>query len=206
MQMSGDNATIEEYRHVVRQLQLDNVNLRREMRALQQQNGALIANQPKRCNKSSNLPREIEDNSSTIFLKARPDGVSSYNPHRYDTSRSEELGNIAKLYEFLPVEFHHMAHKLPAFGKEFRKKVNAQRSTMINTLRTHAASIFTGTPAEYFGTQYDRAAIPNFQAKLKAPADAKYPLWPPILFPDLKYDMRVVFHNPLLPRIMKVIL
>jgi len=81
----------------------------------------------------------------------------------------------------------------------------AARSSHINCLRGHASLIFgPGFNQEWFASGFQRASIEKFQGLLGANSNQKgkkYPLLPPILFPDGSKSGRDVFLNPVLVRV-----
>ena len=81
----------------------------------------------------------------------------------------------------------------------------AARSSHVNCLRSHASLIFgPGFDQEWFASGYQRASIEKLQDLLGANSTQrgkKYPLLPPILFPDGSQSKRDVFLNPALVRV-----
>jgi len=85
---------------------------------------------------------------------------------------------------------------------KFRTSLNSSRAQVIHRLRGMAAKIF-GLPATYFEPTHPRGTVEELAVLLKFNAQSnKYPKFAPILFPDLKEDMRCVFKNPVLPKVI----
>ena len=79
------------------------------------------------------------------------------------------------------------------------------RGSHIHRIRQVAPTIF-GPPVEqeWFASDYDRTACPGFQDLLGVTitsAGKKYPLFPPILYPDGSQDKSTLFMNPVLVKI-----
>lgn len=72
------------------------------------------------------------------------------------------------------------------------------RGSHIHRIRQVASSIF-GFTQDYFNIEYDRSSLPEFQKLLGvtiSPGGKKYPLFPPILYPDGVPNKDVLFLNP----------
>ena len=82
--------------------------------------------------------------------------------------------------------------------------MTAKRSTHVHTLRGCAGIIF-GFSSDLFVTDFDRSEVPEFQALLgvrETPKGKRYPVLPPILYPDGKYrDPEQLFLNPALIKV-----
>lgn len=79
------------------------------------------------------------------------------------------------------------------------------RSSHIHRVRLAASTIFgCGFQQEWFLTQYDRNSLPEFQEQLGAiitPEGKKYPLLPPVLYPNESLDKNTLFMNPALAKV-----
>jgi hypothetical protein len=109
----------------VSQLKLGELD--KAMRKLKVQSATLLANQPKRRQKSKNVPNEIAKHdseisllgrkfcimvdpfltSTTVFAGPRPD-LAADSVYRYDSDITIEQGLIAEVYDFIPEKFHEM--------------------------------------------------------------------------------------------------
>ena len=83
------------------------------------------------------------------------------------------------------------------------------RSSHIHRIRLAASTIFgCGFQQEWFLTQYDRNSLPEFQEQLGAiitPGGKKYPLLPPVLYPNELLDKNTLFTNPALARVYNLL-
>jgi len=83
--------------------------------------------------------------------------------------------------------------------------MSSARSSQINRLRNHGALIFgPDFDQNWFLSKSDRGSVEKLQKLLGAhmtPEGRKYPLLPPILFPDQSQKQSDVFLNPALVRV-----
>ena len=83
--------------------------------------------------------------------------------------------------------------------------MSSTRSSHINRLQTHASLIFgSGFEQDWFTSKYKRGSIEKLQELLGANVTSKgkkYPLLPPILFPNGSRSKKDIFLNPALVRV-----
>ena len=79
------------------------------------------------------------------------------------------------------------------------------RGSHIHRVRLVASTIFGhGFAQEWFLSKYDRNSLPEFQKLLgvtATPGGKKYPLLPPILYPNGSLDKNALFLNPALAKV-----
>jgi hypothetical protein len=68
---------------------------------------------------------------------------------------------------------------------------------MIYQLRSKTAHEIFGQPSKYYAVDFNREDIPAFQNKLKfpGPENSGYKKFAPILYPDGKRDMKMLFKS-----------
>lgn len=83
--------------------------------------------------------------------------------------------------------------------------MSSVRSSQINRVRNNASLIFGSEfPQDWFLSRFNRGSIQEFQKLLGAymtTAGKKYPLFPPILFPDESQNKSDLFLNPVIVKV-----
>ncbi|EGO19927.1 glycosyltransferase family 2 protein [Serpula lacrymans var. lacrymans S7.9] len=218
-----DDASLTEYKEAVKAMQLQMAELRSENRELKRANAIMKSNQPKR--RTNAVPKEISTHDVEIarqakkygimvdmhvntlfFRKQRPDGPCPDSEERYASPLAEEQAQIIEIYEFIPEHLHCLMRESHHFGNIFSKKLCNGRLDILHKIRTKAGIIYD-LPEHVFETTFDRSTVPELRALLGVDdnrKDAKYPMFPPVLFPNFKVDMKYIFGNPIIAKILKV--
>jgi len=88
---------------------------------------------------------------------------------------------------------------------QVKAAISATRASHIHRLRQSAPTIFgVGFEQKWFYSKFDRGSLPEFQKLLGVTITSegkKYPLLPPILYPDGSPDKKTLFLNPVLVRV-----
>ncbi|THH15029.1 hypothetical protein EW146_g5393 [Bondarzewia mesenterica] len=217
-------ATVEEYQEVIRNTQLLARSLLEKLRNAQITIVSLHAEQSSgggrrrwRKGAQESMTEEEEDISKfgrqffvikemwvepSIFLQPAP-RMPADSEDRYKAPLSIKQGVIADLYSLIPTHLHDMMQNHSSFGKVFQKALSSQCSTIVHRLRLNALKIFGNNnfSAKWFEVNYDRGAVPELQALLKADTSsprAPYSALPPIFFPNEKIDKRNMFKSKVL--------
>ncbi|KAH9039003.1 hypothetical protein EDB85DRAFT_2141567 [Lactarius pseudohatsudake] len=153
---------------------------------------------------------ELWVDCSILENNDRPLGVDPHNPDRYDSRSTQELAIIAEVYESLPSHLQEALadpRRRPSFITLFQTHAKTERATIVHTARQIAGQLLK-LDAEYFHSQYDRAAIPELKALLYNPSkpEEKYPPFPPMLFPSNDCNSTSPFMVKELARFLKSIL
>lgn len=77
------------------------------------------------------------------------------------------------------------------------------RSSYVHRLRSVGNKIF-GFSGNFFDSKFDRSAVPEFRALLGVTDSLKgkrYPMFPPILYPNDSMNPRQLFLNPVLTKV-----
>ncbi|KAH7904685.1 hypothetical protein BJ138DRAFT_1236247, partial [Hygrophoropsis aurantiaca] len=202
----------------LRSMQLQLRSIKEANIALQQDNQELKAQIPKR--RQQTIPDEISAHdvdvqtfarmygvmtemfppSSTILQKPQPltQGQSFLTDERYETALAEEKAILEELYHQLPQKLHHLV-PTRHFSDLLETTCSSSRSTEVHKLRTVFGNIIE-LPYEYFTSiEYDRLSVPAIRRCLFVNPDDpnKYVLFPPILFPNLRWNasLKNIFGN-----------
>ncbi|KAH9168439.1 hypothetical protein EDB89DRAFT_1909282 [Lactarius sanguifluus] len=148
-----------------------------------------------------------------VFAIPFPGNVDPLDRAGYNNGKTENLALTAELYKSLP---KHLQKTLAndkqrdVFRDIFLKKLGQERATSVHAARVHAARILK-LETKFFEKDFDRANAPELQKLLENPAepDKKYPIFPPLIFPNhdvhsnypFKCDallafLRVILHGP----------
>ncbi|EGO18550.1 hypothetical protein SERLADRAFT_443889 [Serpula lacrymans var. lacrymans S7.9] len=143
---------------------------------------------------------------TSIFTQQQHEGVDYQSVLCYDSPLTEKLALASQLHDFILSPLHlFKAHSY--FAEWFISNISSGRSTLIHNIRTHASVIFVGYNPEYFAAAYKRDNIHALQTLLKFDTMSKMdPLFPPILFPDFKKDMKRVFKSKIIALVLKLML
>ncbi|KAJ3006718.1 hypothetical protein NUW54_g3827 [Trametes sanguinea] len=143
--------------------------------------------------------------------KPRPN-LRHDDPARFQITDREELlpWVTAELYHHVPEAYHNMLENLAEFADE-ASGFNAIRATAIKAVRDRAAVIFNVRLdfVEHNPEGIDKDAEPSLLRYLTwHPEDeaAEYDEFPPLLYPDCVQNDALVFRNPQLVKVLKVIL
>ncbi|KAI9068850.1 hypothetical protein FKP32DRAFT_1671896 [Trametes sanguinea] len=142
--------------------------------------------------------------------KPRPN-LRHDDPARFQVTDREELVPwiTAELYHHVPEAYHDMLENSAEFAYEAR--FNAIRATAIKAVRDRAAVIFNVRPdfVERNPDGIDKDTEPSLLRYLTWHPDdeaAEYDEFPPLLYPDCVQNDALVFRNPQLVKVLKVIL
>ncbi|CDO76646.1 hypothetical protein BN946_scf184868.g60 [Trametes cinnabarina] len=142
--------------------------------------------------------------------KPRPN-LRHDDPARFQITDREELlpWITAELYHHVPEAYHNMLENSAEFAYE--ASFNAIRATAIKAIRDRAAVIFNVRPdfVERNPDGIDKDAEPSLLRYLTWHPDdeaAEYDEFPPLLYPDCVQNDALIFRNPQLIKVLKVIL
>ncbi|KAH9024193.1 hypothetical protein EDB85DRAFT_277946 [Lactarius pseudohatsudake] len=127
-----------------------------------------------------------------VFAIPFPGNVDPLDPARYNNSTTENLALIAELYKSLPKHLQKALandNKRDKFREVFLKKLAQERANCAHSVRTHAARILK-LDTKFFEKDFDRTNAPELRKLIENPAepDQKYPIFPPLIFPN--HDVR----------------
>ncbi|KAG1771614.1 hypothetical protein EV702DRAFT_1201936 [Suillus placidus] len=212
----GPNASKGEFMEALKALQLEVQRLRKDNRALKENNKVLLAKKPKR-KRRVEAPDELVAHEQTISLYARkygmtvetfpdselltkkcPDSPTPFNSQdHYKTVLTQESAFLDELYAHF-LERIHRAMESVYFKDLVNKSISDARSNEIKKLRGVAGDIFD-LPAKYFtNPSHDRAGVIEIQKMLGVSGKTQaYKIFPPLLFPGLQEDptLKSVFSN-----------
>ncbi|KAH9021109.1 hypothetical protein EDB83DRAFT_2514277 [Lactarius deliciosus] len=123
-----------------------------------------------------------------VFAIPFPGNVDPLDRARYDNGTTEKLALTAELYKSLP---KHLQKALAndkqrdAFRDIFLKKLGQERATSAHAARANAARVLQ-LETKFFEKDFDRTNAPELQKLVESPAepDKKYPIFPPLIFPN----------------------
>ncbi|KAF7420722.1 hypothetical protein PC9H_009167 [Pleurotus ostreatus] len=144
---------------------------------------------------------------STTLLKPRPD-LDPDSEERYVSFETYKLGITSAIYDFIPAKYHSFLQARSDWCSLLRRKQGEGRADALKYIKRAAPQIFKdyGIPARDWTSPTTRADSTIIQSLLKFPGDKEYPEVPPLVYPDLVSNPRKVFCNPILGRILRVIL
>ncbi|KAF7439764.1 hypothetical protein PC9H_000100 [Pleurotus ostreatus] len=144
---------------------------------------------------------------SNSFLKPRPD-LHPNSEERYSTFETYKLGITSAIYDFLPKKYHSFLQSRNDWCSLLRRKQGEGRADALKYLKRAAPLIFKEypIPASDWASPATRASSTIIQSLLKFPGDKKYPEVPPLVYPNLEASPKRVFCNPIIGRVLRVIL
>ncbi|KAJ8481399.1 hypothetical protein ONZ45_g15325 [Pleurotus djamor] len=130
---------------------------------------------------------------------------------RYSSFETYKNGLAFELVQFLPAKYGIVVLGHCSSQDGFYKGASEIRTHAARVVRNTAARIFKGynIPQELWdrGNGANRAASPLLQAFLMFAGTLKQPMFPPILFFNIKKrEIAMIFLNPIILRIMRVVL
>jgi hypothetical protein len=141
---------------------------------------------------------------------------------RFIDDESYDQGTITLLHEFVPSKYHNDMGNLSDFAKEastistlfhamscllilcnliqFCKHLGDERSTAVHCINK-AASIIFDLPAHFFPRAYARDKEPSLLQLLKSKDSETYPIFAPVLYPQAKIVLKLVFRTPIIVKV-----
>jgi hypothetical protein len=136
---------------------------------------------------------------------------------RFIDDESYDQGTITFLHEFVPSKSHNDMGNLSDFAKEasssfishnamftyvvqFCKHLSDERSTAIQSINK-AASIIFNLPAHFVPRAYAHDKEPSLLQLLKSKDSKTYPIFAPMLYPEVKVELKLVFCTPIIIKV-----
>ncbi|KAI5982865.1 hypothetical protein EDD15DRAFT_2377080 [Pisolithus albus] len=220
------NATPEETRQALEEVQNALLELRGKYRAMEMRNSLLEARTTKgrRSQKVSTLTNQelsvaLKEETirtygrkysathclwvnSAIFPLHDDPQVDLYSSERWVSALAIEDGVKSELFQFIPKEDHPlMAHRI--FGDKFCHGIQCVRSEMVSDVKSTGGAVF-GLPGEFFLRNFNRFEEPRCRQLLLSPHQ-KYTKFAPCLFPNMSSSEHFSFlKTSLLVQVLRV--